>query len=163
MFLQNYFLYADRVELLMTEGSIHSIYFNANSGQVYYRYKIGTISDVKHPGIYLGRDIWGNNHYMHNHYQTGKPAIVIESEFTQAQPLYLYEESPINTPMQIIENGLQQVLNGEPYKWLNYNCQSFVNRASQNKNKSEAVEKWAGGIFVTLLVIFGVKAFSNSK
>ena len=91
MFLKNYFLYEDRIDLVMTDDTQHPIYFNELSGKVYYRYKIGTLSDVKHPGIYLGTDINGNNYYMHNHYQTGKPAIVNETELTQKQPIYLYE------------------------------------------------------------------------
>jgi hypothetical protein len=100
---------------------------------------------------------------MHNHYENGRPSIVPESKFTKNQPIYLMQEAYINSPIQIITNGLQQVLAGESYSWINYNCQSYVNRATNNSHASEAVEKWAGGIAFSLLLLIGAKAFSNSK
>jgi hypothetical protein len=161
MHLKNYSLYDHCVVLVMTDRTVHTLNLHPLSGTVYYRFKIGTLSDVKHPGIYLGFDQAGNNYYMHNHYATGKPAIVAEQEFTQGQPLYLYEGTASNTPKDIVKIGLDQVLAGKPYAWLNYNCQSFVNRARINQNLSEDVEKWTKGVLLTLLVVLGVRAFNN--
>jgi len=42
MFLKNYFLYADRVDLLLMNNSFLTIHFNDHSGAIHYRYKIDT-------------------------------------------------------------------------------------------------------------------------
>src|SRR5947209_3800342 len=118
MHLENYSLYDHCVALVTTDGLVHTINLHPLSGTMYYRFKIGTLTDVKHPGIYLGFDRAGNNYYMHNHYATGKPAIVREKEFTQGQPLYLYEDTASNTLKDVIKIGLDQVLAGKPYAWL---------------------------------------------
>lgn len=54
-----FYLYNNSVEIINNNGSTSTIYFNENSGKVYFRYKIGTISQVKHPGIFLGVDAYG--------------------------------------------------------------------------------------------------------
>lgn len=156
-YLQNYFIYNDRVDLLYTDGHMGTIFFNEASGSIYYRFKVNTISNVKHPGIYLGYDSLGNHYYVHNHFENGKPAIVAEANFSLGQPLYAYDEPVINTPGDIINNALDQVLKGKEYNWFNYNCQSFVNTAGQSKSRSQAVENWAGGIGLGLLILFGIK------
>ena len=156
--MKRYFLYNDRVEIILEDDSMFTIFLNQYSGRIYYRFKIGTLSDVKHPAIYFGTDAQGNNYYIHNHYQTGKPAIVIEAEFTKGQPIYFYEEAMNNKRIQILKSGLDQVLSGEPYSWLNYNCQSFVHRAGNNQNKSEDVTKWIGRALIGLFVVAIVKS-----
>lgn len=57
--MRSFYLYNNRVEIFKNDGTIFTIYFNANSGKVYFRYKTGTISQVKHPGIFLGVDVNG--------------------------------------------------------------------------------------------------------
>lgn len=159
--LKSYTFYDHFVVLVMTNGTVQTLNLHRLSGIVYYRFKIGTLSDVKHPGIYLGFNQYGHNYYMHNHYATGKPAIVTEQEFTQGEPLYLYEGTASNTQRNIVKIGLDQVLAGKPYSWLDYNCQTFVNQARINQNKSEDVEKWFKGTALTLLVFLGVRVFNN--
>jgi len=155
--LETYYLYSDRVVLVLTDGNTQTIFFNNLSGTIYYRLKINTISNVKHPGIYLGVDAFGNNYYMHNHYENGKPAIVSEFDFTLGQPIHQYDQVVSNAPLDVINAGLSQVLAGKQYNWLNYNCQSFANEAGQAKRRSQAVENWAGGIGLGLLLLFGLK------
>jgi hypothetical protein len=158
MLMKRYFLYNDRVEIILEDDRVFTVFLNQCSGRIYYRFKIGTLSDVKHPAIYLGVDIYGNNYYMHNHYQTEKPAIVIETEFTKGRPIYFYEETMNNNSTQIIQSGLDQVLSGEPYSWLNYNCQSFIHLAGNNQNKSEDVTKWFGRALVGLFIVVIAKS-----
>ena len=45
--MKNFYLHNNSVEIVNNNGSISTIYFNENSGKVYFRYKIGTISQVK--------------------------------------------------------------------------------------------------------------------
>jgi hypothetical protein len=161
MHLRDYILYDDRVELIMTNDTICPIFFNANSGQIHFVYKNGKPSSIKHPGIYLGYDARNNGFYMHNHHITGKPAIVVENTFSEGKPIYLYEGISTNPQRQVIEIGLQQVLTGKPYNLVGYNCQSFVNIARQNKNRSEDVERIGAGLVFGGLVLLGIKALSR--
>lgn len=75
LYMTNYSLFNDSVNIFLSTGEILTIYFNDNSGKAYYRHKINTISGIKHPGIYLGTDNLGNNYFAHNHYHFGKPTI----------------------------------------------------------------------------------------
>lgn len=162
--MKNFYLYNNSVEIVNNNGSISTIYFNENSGKVYFRYKIDTISQVKHPGIFLGVDSNGVGYFLHNHYHFGKAAIVTQREFTQGKQLYIYNEKCSNTPLKVIEIGLNEMLRGESYKPITYNCQTFTNTACHNKRKSEDAEKWVGGIVLGSLVLLGLSvAFGGKK
>lgn len=156
--MKNFYLYNDHVEIVKNDGKIFSIYFNENSGKVYFRYKIGTISQVKHPGIFLGVDAYGVGYFLHNHYQIGRAAIVTESDFNQGKPIYIYNEKCSNAPLKVIEVGLIQWQKGESYHFLTYNCQTFTNTACHNKRKSEDAEKWIGGILLGSLALLLISA-----
>lgn len=144
--MRNYYLYNNRVEIVLNNGRIFTIYFNQNSGKVYFRYKIGTASNIKHPGIYLGVDSNGIGYFLHNHYHFGKAHITTMADFTKGMPLYIYNEKCSNTPLKVIEIGLNEILRGESYKPISYNCQTFTNTACHNKRKSADADKWVGGI-----------------
>lgn len=154
--MKNFYIYPDRVDIVKNDGTIFPIYFTPDSGKVYYRYKIDTISSVKHSGIYLGIDWFGNRYFLHNHIQNRKAAIVTEAEFTKGNPLYLYNEKCTNAPLKVIEIGLRHVLKGERYHFLNYNCQTLTNSACHNQRRSEDAEKWIGrgllGLFAAVLL-----------
>jgi hypothetical protein len=149
--MRNYYLYNNRVEIVKNDGSIFTIYFNQNSGKVYYRYKIGTLSNVKHSGIYLGADAYGTEYFLHNHYHFGKAHITTAANFIQGKPLYIYNEKCSNTPLRVIEIGLNEILRGESYKPVSYNCQTFTNTACNNQRKSADAEKVIGGIVLASL------------
>ena len=146
--MKNFYLVNNRVDIVKNDGNIFTIYFNENSGKVYFRYKIGTISQVKHPGIFIGVDANGIGYFLHNHYHFGKAHIVSENEFKKDLPLYIYNEKCSNNPQKVIEIGLNEMLRGESYKPITYNCQTFTNTACHNKRKSEDAEKWVGGIML---------------
>lgn len=156
--MRNFYLYNNRVEIVNNDGTIFTIYFNENSGKVYYRYKIGTISQIKHPGIFLGVDIWGKGYFLHNHYHYGKAHITTEAEFKKGQPIYIYNQKCSNYPLKVIEIGLNEIFRGERYKAVTYNCQTFTNTACLNKRKSTDVEKWVGGILLTSLALLFIGA-----
>lgn len=162
--MKNYKLYNDHVEIVKNDGNIFTIYFNEHSGKVYYRFKIGTLSKVKHPGIYLGEDAFGVGYFLHNHYHFGKAHITTTNEFIKGMPLYIYNEKCSNTPLQVIEIGLNEILRGESYKPITYNCQTFTNTACHNKRKSADAEKWVGGILLggLALLVLGA-AFGGGK
>lgn len=151
--MKNFYLYNDKVEIVKNDGNIFTIYFNENSGKVYYRYKIGTVSQVKHPGVFLGVDTYGTGYFLHNHYNYGKAYIDTQKEFGKGMPLYIYNEKCSNTPLKVIEIGLIEILRGERYKPITYNCQTFTNTACHNKRKSADAGKWVGGILLSGLAL----------
>ena len=154
--MKNFYLYTNRVEIVKNDETVFTIYFNENSGKVYYRFKIGTLSKVKHPGIYLGKDVYGVGYFLHNHYLFGKAHITTQKEFAQGMPLYIYNEKCSNTPLKVIELGLNEILRGESYKPVTYNCQTFTNTACHNQRKSEDAEKWGERIFWGSLFLLGL-------
>ncbi len=153
--MRTYKLYTNRVEIVNNNDSVFTIYFNKDSGKVYFRYKVGTISQIKHPGIFLGIDIYGNNYFLHNHYHYGKAHITSEKEFSQEMPLYIYNEKCSNTPLKVIEIGLNEMLRGESYKPISYNCQTFTNTACHNTRKSEDADKLVGRVALASLLLIG--------
>jgi len=162
--MKNYYLHNTKVDIVKSDGTILTIYFNENSGKVYYRFKTGTLSKVKHPGIYLGVDAYGNIYFLHNHYHYGRAHIVSEKEFRKGKPIYLYGEKCSNTPLKVIELGLKEVLRGETYKPISYNCQTFTNTACHNQRKSDDVQKWLGRVAIASFVLLGIGlAFTAGK
>ena len=162
--MKNFYLYNNSVEIVNNDRSIFTLYFNENSGKVYFRYKVGTISQVKHPGIFLGVDAYGVGYFLHNHYHFGKAHIASESEFKKGKSLYIYNEKCSNTPLKVIEIGLNEMLREESYKPITYNCQTFTNTACHNQRKSEDVDKWIGRVAMAsfALLIFGA-AFGGGR
>jgi hypothetical protein len=159
--MKNFYLYNDRVEIVKNDGSILTIYFNEHSGKVYYRFKIGTLSKVKHPGIYLGKDAYGVGYFLHNHYHYGKAHITNQNEFVKGMPLYIYNEKCSNTPLKVIEIGLNEIMRGESYKPITYNCQTYTNTACHNQRKSADAEKWVGGILLGSLALLLISAIAG--
>lgn len=162
--MKSFNLYNNRVEIVNNNGSISTIYFNVNSGKVYFRYKIGTISQVKHPGIFIGVDAYGIGYFLHNHYHFGKATIVTQREFAQGKQLYIYNEKCSNAPLKVIEIGLKEMLRGESYKPITYNCQTYTNTACHNQRKSDDADKWVGRAVLggLALLILGT-AFGGGK
>ncbi len=159
----NYTLYNTKVDVHLSNAQTLVIYFNQNSGKAYYRYKIDTISQVKHPGIFIGVDMYNNPYFIHNHYQIGTTALVTQQEFDKGNPIYLYSEKCSNAPLTIVNKVFQHLMNGERYNFLTYNCQTMVNDVCQNKHKSEDVEKWVGGVAITSLAFLLIGAIFGSK
>jgi len=133
-------MFPERADILLNDDTCLSIYFTPESGKVFWRWKIDTVFGVKHPGIYNGQESNGRHWFMHNHLENGSPCIVDIETFSKQQVLYAGPENSINPPLQTFAVGLQQVLDCKPYEGLLYNCQSFVNRARNNNNISEAVQ-----------------------
>lgn len=147
-------------------GISRLISFNQNSGKVLWRYKIDTISNVKHPCIYLGQDASGNDYVIHNHYHYGQAFIDTFHGFAQGQTVFLSTEKCINTLEQVVKIALNQVKNAEPYHFFTNNCQTTVSKACNNTSESEDVNNWIGRILiggVLLLRIAGLSASMTSK
>jgi hypothetical protein len=156
--MKNYNIFTDRVEFWVSNNLHQVIYFTADTGKIFFRYKIDTISNVRHPGIFLGQDNLGNQYIMHNHYEHGKPVIETLARFKKGQQLYLAERQSSLNNLTIVKKSLAEISSAKSYRQLTYNCQVFVNKICFDEERSEAVENWAGGIAAGLLLFFGIRA-----
>lgn len=127
--MKNYSLYKDRVELTIDNSGTFTIYFNENSGKVYFRYKNGSMPGIKHPGIFLGVDVNGNGYFLHNHNYYGKAHISHEMEFRKNMQIYTYKEKWSNVPLKAIEHGLNEMLRGVSYNPVSFNLHPLTNNA----------------------------------
>jgi len=156
-----YSLSTHYVQFTYGNGHLHTIYFNENSGKLYYRWKIDTISGVRHYGIFLGVDEYGVGYFMHNHFLTGKPSIVTEQDFCNGKNLYPGDRC-VNQPLVTIQRALRQIQIGEPYKLLLHNCQTYTNQACNNIRRSEDVEKWVGRVLVGVALVGLISALTKA-
>jgi hypothetical protein len=161
--MKSFYLTNSILYVYLHNGSTLTIFLNADSGKAYYRFKIKTVSQVKHTGIYLGTDMFGTHYVMHNHYDNGRPCIVALDDFTKGQDFYAYDIISENSPLRIIEIGLNEILRGERYDAVSYNCQTFVNLACLNRRKSADVEKWAARVFFGSLALLGIAAIAGGR
>lgn len=160
--MKNYTLYQNCVDIIENNGIIKRIFFNENSGKVYFRYKIGSLIGIKHPGIFLGVDLYGTEYFLHNHYQLGTACLVTGDDFKQGMSIGLYELKYTNLPLKVIEIALNEAIRKEKYHVVNYNCQDYVNLATNNQRKSESVEKIASNLFFGTLIFVGLSlVFDN--
>lgn len=160
--MKNYTLYQTCVDVVENNGTIRRIYFNENSGKVYFRYKIGSVIGIKHPGIFLGVDLSATEYFLHNHYGLGTACLVTGNEFKQGMPIWLHELKYTNAPLTVIRIGLDEAIKKEPYHVMNYNCQDYVNLASNNQRKSESIEKIGSNLFFGSLLFVGLSlVFDN--
>lgn len=158
--MTGYDFFSNHIAVYISTGQTLKIYFNSNSGKVYYRDKIGSPTGIKHTGVFLGVDARGRGYFVHNHYHVGKAHIVSEQEFSKGRPIYLYNEYCLNSWETVIKKALQHVLNGERYMPFSYNCQTVTNDSCNNQRKSEDAARIGGGIAagVALFAIFALLA-----
>lgn len=160
--MKNYTLHQNCVDIIENNGTTKRIFFNQNSGTVYFRNKIGSIIGIKHPGIFLGIDIYGTEYFLHNHYLIGTACLVTGDDFKQGMPIELYNLKYTNPPLKVIQIALEEAIRKERYHVVNYNCQDYVNLATNNQRKSESVEKIASNLFFGTLIFVGLSlVFDN--
>lgn len=159
--MKKFYLTNSFVRIHLEDGRIQVIYFNQDSGKVYYRLKIDTISEVKHTGIYLGTDDYGTHYFIHNHYHVGRPCVVTAKDFSKGHQIHEYSHTSLNDSLTVIQKGLEEVIRGETYHSVSYNCQTLINLACNNKRQSEDVDKWVGRLVFAGLIALGVAAFSG--
>lgn len=144
-------------------GYTSALYFIPESGKIIYRDKVDTLIGIKHPGIILGKDAWGDIWVIHNHYQIGYPQIVKLNEFADGN-LWFYDNRPVfyNT-IDIVKRAIHHFYQRNQYHWLFNNCQHFVNEVTQNDSYSETIDNVSNNALIGggLLTLFG--ALCNNK
>ncbi len=160
--MKKYTLHQNYVDIIEDEGITKRIYFNENSGKVYFRYKIGSVIGIKHPGIFLGVDLNGIEYFLHNHYYLGGASLVTGNEFKQGMPIELYKLEYTNPPLLVIKIALEQAIKKERYNVVNYNCQIYVNVAANNQRKSESVERIGRNLFLATIALLGYSLLKDN-
>lgn len=160
--MKKFNLYQNCVNIIDDNGTLKRIFFDEDSGKVYWRYKIPNLVGTKHSGIYLGTDLYGTEYYLHNHYHIGNACLVTADKFSEGQPLGIYDAKCTNPAITVIEIALKQAVKKEAYHFLNYNCQGYTNEACHNHRKSEDVGKWGKRLVFGSLIAIGLSiAFSK--
>ena len=133
------------------------------SGKILTRTKGGSISNVQHTGIYLGRNTYFNEHYvLHNHIKVGRAYISTYQEYCDGTNAYWQNETCVNDRYTVISKGLEMIIEGQSYDLISNNCQVYTNRACHNSSHSQDVNKWAGGILLGLTVLGLASAIFSS-
>jgi hypothetical protein len=160
-YLYSYQFYIDGTVLLTySNGNLKLIRKTKNSGRIVARKKVGTISNVNHPGIYVGKEVYTNESFiLHNHYRLfGSAGVSPMREYAAGQKVYWDNRVCINDRITVLQKGLGQALRREPYHWLTNNCQVTVNEACNNERKSEDVGQWVGRIAFGVIGFLFVRA-----
>lgn len=143
----------NRIRLDTANGPVW-IQLTKSSGRIVTRNKVG--GQIQHTGIWFGRDCsTGQVYIIHNHPFPGYAHITTSEEYAQGQQIRLKQTACINAPIDVIQIGLNRVIERRKYKLLSDNCQTLVNSACNNKRYSEDVAKW-GGIAFSCFVLFKV-------
>lgn len=122
-------------------GEVSPLYATPDSGKIVYRDKIDSLIGIKHPGIVLGKDMWGNKWIVHNHYENGKVKIVKSSEFLKGERMF-YDTRPVSyDALSIVHRAIAAYNKGEFYHWLKNNCQHFVSDITTGKHESFTVDR----------------------
>lgn len=163
-FLRRYQIdeYQNQLTLFFSDGTTNYIRLDENSGRIITRKKVG-YPMIDHPGILLGTDMSLKTCFvLHNHYAIfGTAGISNFAEYAMGEKVFFDNRLCANSPLQIIENGLNQVLRGERYKPLSYNCQTTTNEACHNRRFSDDADKWVGGLALGAAAFFIYKAANS--
>ena len=146
--------------IVTPDGQYYEIFKCEESGRVITREKIDTVTKVFHPGIVLGKDIHGRLWIAHNHYSHGKPMCDVMENFSNVKKPIWDNRPVLFTREEILQRTITEVLKGQKYNALNYNCQTFVNLIVRNEHESEAVDRITnpGMVVGGLLALFGALA-----
>ena len=164
VYLNNYQSYSNGLlKLSFSTGITKLIQLTEDSGRIVTRKKVDTISNVNHPGIYIGVDVHSNEVFiLHNHYRIFKTAGVSPLREYAAEEKVLWDNRIcVNDKMQVLKKGLDQAIRRKKYHWLTNNCQITVNDACNNQRNSEDVGKWISRIAVGLFAVAVIKVATS--
>lgn len=137
--------------IITKEGEFLEIYECKDSGKVINREKKATLTNVIHPGIIIGQDKYGRMWVAHNHISNKKPTFDLFVDFSDTVEANWDFRKVYFTQKEIVQRAINEVLKGNSYNLVNYNCQTFVNRVVRDENSSEAIDKLSNGaIFLGL-------------
>jgi hypothetical protein len=141
----------EAVELFCNTGKSRTVYYNENTGNVYYRVKFINGSDAWHPGLYIGRDSLGIDYYIHNNLKTGVAEVVTKGEFSKGLEICSDSRKCLGTPHRIVRMALARVVVGKSYRFRYYSARNIEKRTAM-ENADKLIEmglSFLAGLFVT--------------
>lgn len=115
----------EAVELFCKSGRSKIIYYNENTGNVYYRVKFVKGVDAWHPGLYIGRDKLGIDYYIHNSLKTGAAEVVTRGEFSKGLEICSDNRRCLGTAHRIVRMAMARVVVGKPYRFRYYSARNI--------------------------------------
>jgi len=164
MKLKNYHFQNNHILRLNFWGGKYALVaLDEDSGRVVTRLKVGSVSEVQHPGIWLGTDCaTGKPLILHNHRRQGGAYVATYQDYASGQEVFWKDDVCTNDWVTVVKIGLDHVIAGKRYKWFDYNCQTFTNTACHNEAKSEDVQKWVGRALGSLAMFLLVRELAKS-
>ena len=120
-----YEIFEDEVQLVCKDGKTKTIYYTEDTGRVFYRVKFVNGVDTWHPGLYIGRDKLGIDHYLHNNLKTGNAEVVTKGEFSKGLEVCSDNRKCLGTPHRIVRMALARVVVGKPYRFRYYSSRNI--------------------------------------
>lgn len=116
----------DAVELFCPHGKSRTIFYNENTGNVFYRVKFVDGVDAWHPGLYIGKDKLGIDYYLHNNLTTGNAEVVTRGEFSKGLEICSDSRKCLGTPHRIVRMAMARVVVGKPYRFRYYSARNIA-------------------------------------
>lgn len=153
--LINYFLYSTCVDLQYSNGQLIRVYFSNRTGLIIKRPKRHLVLKhfIDHKGMVLGNLYNGVEIVLHNHLDAKTAIVTNINDFEQGIKSTTDNKICSNDLGTQIQIALNDVLIKRPYDALEYNCQTYVNRACSNSNASDDAGRVFVGALTTIAVI----------
>lgn len=116
----------ESVELFCLHGKSRTIYYNEDTGNVFYRVKFVDGVDAWHPGLYIGKDKLGIDYYLHNNLTTGHAEMVTRGEFSKGLEICSDSRKCLGTPHRIVRMAMARVVVGKPYRFRYYSARNIA-------------------------------------
>ncbi|MBS1594103.1 MAG: hypothetical protein JST90_07245 [Bacteroidetes bacterium] len=139
------------------------LFWTENSGRIVFRKKIDTVIGIDHPGIVLGKDIYGYEWIAHHHYKNVYPSIDRMDAFSLGREVYYSNKPVYYDRAKIVERTIYHWLEKKEYSWLRQNCQHFVNNIANGTHTSEAIEDIGNMAFTASGITGLIGLFTGNK
>lgn len=156
-------VYGDLIVLYRSDGRHRRVLLQQNSGDIMGCEKpiVHPVS-VTHTGIYLGTCLnTGEDLFIHSHPRHGKVALGNRQDFCQDRRMWVEETVCANTRNQIVNVGLEHLVNGTAYSLLASNCQHLTSLACNNQAKSKDLQ--TAGLVLGGLGLLGLFVWAGTR
>lgn len=119
---------------------------------------------ITHTGIYLGIDLINDVHIVIHHSSEFEHARIDNfTNFSKGNNYRFQDVDCSNSPFAVITNGLNLILDKQPYDLFRYNCQTVTSLACNNKpiSKDASLGKILLGVAASIAVAYVVEKYSE--
>lgn len=163
--LLSYYFYENFVDLYYTNGQQCRVYYTEDTGAIIKRPKKGPVTQyfIDHKGMILGNLSDGTIVVLHNHIDYKCAVVDTLTGFENGIQSVYDDKQCTNTPLEMINIALEDVVNQREYDKLQWNCQIFVNKACTNEHKTDDTGRILGGVAATIGIVVVLGALLGGK